>query len=174
MVVILLGASASGKTYVENYLKQERGFTSLVSATTRLRRQGETNGEVYNFVSPEEFAKLDLANKIDKGPYLQYGVEKKTIQNLSGKNVVYSCINAEPVKKLIEEISSNEEIKIVLFNIPENIRKKHILKRGNISSKELKLRLHWDDWDYIQKNLNIAAEITNQKESLNAIKELLK
>ena len=59
MALILLGKSASGKDTIRTELNK-LGMDSVVSYTTRPMRDGEIDGVTYNFVTPEEFAALDL------------------------------------------------------------------------------------------------------------------
>lgn len=64
MLTILVGKSGAGKDSILNKLI-EKGFTALISDTTRPMREGEKDGREYHFVSEEEF----LKNKDD---YLEY------------------------------------------------------------------------------------------------------
>ena len=57
-MLILIGASASGKTEVAKTLAKKYNITKIVTYTTRAPRINERNGVDYNFVSVEEFAKL--------------------------------------------------------------------------------------------------------------------
>ena len=60
-MILLVGASASGKTEIAHALTRLHGIRKAVTHTTRAMRQGETNHIDYHFVSPEEF--LDLKEK---------------------------------------------------------------------------------------------------------------
>ena len=55
MIIVLLGASGSGKSTIENILSKEFGYKKIVSYTTRPQRIGETNGKDYNFIDNETF-----------------------------------------------------------------------------------------------------------------------
>ena len=58
MVIVLLGASGSGKSTIENALVDNHNFNKIISVTTRLKRDGETNGRDYYFVSQDEFDEM--------------------------------------------------------------------------------------------------------------------
>ena len=54
-MLVMIGASASGKTEIAKILIKKYGFSKLVTYTTREMREGEVNGVDYHFVSIEEF-----------------------------------------------------------------------------------------------------------------------
>ena len=45
MIIVLLGASGSGKSTIENELATHHGFEKIISYTTRQPRDGEINGK---------------------------------------------------------------------------------------------------------------------------------
>ena len=65
MTIVLLGASGSGKSTIENELSTHHGFSKIVSYTTRKPRNNEENGKDYYFVDNETF------NEILARDYLQ-------------------------------------------------------------------------------------------------------
>lgn len=67
MIVVLLGASSSGKSTIENILSQKFGYEKIVSYTTRPQRLGETNGKDYHFITNEQFQ-----NSLRKGLFAEY------------------------------------------------------------------------------------------------------
>ena len=52
--IVLIGASGSGKSTIENELNNN-GFRKIVSYTTREPRDGEKNGKDYWFVTKDTF-----------------------------------------------------------------------------------------------------------------------
>ena len=67
MIIVLLGASGSGKSSIENVLSKEFGYDKIVSYTTRPQRVGETNGKDYNFIDHETFNEA-----VRKGLFAEY------------------------------------------------------------------------------------------------------
>ena len=65
-MLILVGASASGKTEVANYLIEHYGLKKMVTYTTRKPRELEENGVAYHFVSLEEFEEI-----LDNGEFIE-------------------------------------------------------------------------------------------------------
>lgn len=58
MVIVLLGASGSGKSTIENELATHHGFEKIISYTTRKPRDGEVNGKDYYFINNETFDEM--------------------------------------------------------------------------------------------------------------------
>lgn len=54
MLIVLAGPSTVGKNFLCD-LAIDRGYQFVVPSTTRPRRQGETDGKDYHFVSKEDF-----------------------------------------------------------------------------------------------------------------------
>lgn len=63
-MVILVGASASGKTEVARLLEKQYGIKKATTTTSRFPRVGERNGIDYFFVSREEFERLLSENRL--------------------------------------------------------------------------------------------------------------
>ena len=92
-LIVISGPSGVGKdTVVSEYIKKYDNAWLSVSTTSRAMRPGDVEGEIYNFVSNEEFEKLieedyflEYASYVDK----YYGTPKKFInEKLSeGKDV---------------------------------------------------------------------------------------
>lgn len=55
MIIVLIGASGSGKSSIEKVLADKYGYGKVISYTTRPSREGEVNGVDYNFVDNTTF-----------------------------------------------------------------------------------------------------------------------
>ena len=60
-MLVLIGASASGKTEIAKLLTTAFGYKKIVTNTTREKRVNEINGVDYNFLSYDDF--LDKKNR---------------------------------------------------------------------------------------------------------------
>ena len=58
MIIVLLGASGSGKSTIERELSAHHGFEKIVSYTTRKPRENEENGKDYYFVDNDTFKEI--------------------------------------------------------------------------------------------------------------------
>lgn len=58
MIVVLIGASGSGKSSIEKILADNYGYEKITSYTTRKPRDGEVNGVDYNFIDNDTFTSM--------------------------------------------------------------------------------------------------------------------
>ena len=58
MIIVLLGASGSGKSTIEHELSIHHGYNKIISYTTRQPRNGEVNGKDYYFINNETFISM--------------------------------------------------------------------------------------------------------------------
>lgn len=69
MIIVLTGASSSGKSLIEKKLAEEYGYDKIVSYTTRNPRKNEVNGVDYNFTNNttfEDMIQADLFAEYDE------------------------------------------------------------------------------------------------------------
>ena len=133
-MIVLSGASASGKTEAAKMLMAKYGIKKAITTTTRPMRINEQNGRDYFFVSKEEFEKLIkedrfIEHTIYNGNY--YGSTKDQIAN--NRSVV---IDLEGLKSY----SRLNDPRIVTFYLStsEEIRYKRMLERGDKKEDALK------------------------------------
>lgn len=62
-MIVLAGASASGKTEIAKLLAKKYGITKIVTTTTRAKRKGEVDGVDYFFVTPQRFEEMIREDK---------------------------------------------------------------------------------------------------------------
>ena len=62
-MIVLAGASASGKTEVAKVLAKKYGITKIVTTTTRDKRVNEVDGVDYFFVSKDKFERMIIEDK---------------------------------------------------------------------------------------------------------------
>lgn len=66
-LILITGPSGSGKTTLSNALTSSEKFTSIVSHTSRTKREGEVEGKDYYYVSEETFL-----NKLGNGDFIEH------------------------------------------------------------------------------------------------------
>jgi guanylate kinase len=111
LLIVISGPSGVGKDSVVQRMKEcGLPFHFVVTATTRPKRENETHGKDYFFVSKEEFASM-----IEKNELIEYaivysdykGIPKQQVREAlaSGKDVVMrlDVQGAETVRKLVPE-----------------------------------------------------------------------
>lgn len=126
-MIILCGASASGKTVTALELQRKYGLTKAITTTTREKRVGETNGVEYFFISKDEFQKRIKENKfvefsIYNDNYYGCGID----QVADDKVVVLDPNGLHSFKKL-----KNKNIVTFLLVADEAIRRERMTTRGD-------------------------------------------
>lgn len=147
-MLILIGASASGKTEIAKLLIKDYGFNKMVTTTTRRKRKGEINKIDYNFITVNKFLKMKDQNKfLETVQYNEnyYGtpkdgatIDKVLIVEPEGANSIYE--------------KGIEDTVFFLLETDEETRKNRMLQRGDNLIQVLD-RLHKDDKYFDAKNL---------------------
>ena len=131
-MILLVGASASGKTALSLILRKDFDLIKTVTYTTRRPRINEINGFDYNFVTEEVFKKMDEDRDfVETTNYNgnHYGSAKKDIsdnkvlivdprglkayKSLQNPSIVSFYLNASEatrVARMKERLDSNENI----------------------------------------------------------------
>jgi len=130
MNVVLIGASASGKSTLQTMLiKREPCFKKVVTYTTRPPRDGEVNGVDYHYITNEEFDKL-----LNEGFFAEhnsyrewsYGTPKHELMNDNENHViVLTPAGYRELKK------NNIETLSILIDVDRRSRLINNLKRGD-------------------------------------------
>ena len=126
-MIVLSGASASGKTEAAKMLMVKYGIMKAITTTTRSMRLNEENGRDYFFVSLEEFQKMIdedrfVEHTLYNGNY--YGSTKDQIAD--NRSVV---IDLEGLKSY--SALHNDRIVTFYLKTSEDVRFKRMLERGD-------------------------------------------
>lgn len=162
-ILILMGASASGKDTIANYLSEHYNYNKAITWTTRPPRKGEIHGIDYYFTNKNIFTDMiiqkyfieyrsynTLVNNIPDIWY--YGLHKE-INNidLSKLNILIldyeGCINALKYFGI-------DKCYVVFIDCPDKIREERAKKRGSFSQEEWNRRCKDDakvfNWNKIK------------------------
>ncbi len=144
LLIVLTGPSGVGKDAVLTRMRKlGRPFHYVVTATTRLQREGEKNGVDYYFLSQEEFQQM-----LDKGQLLEwakvygnyYGVPRDEISQALSKGVdmivKVDVQGAATIKKILPQA-------VFIFLTPPSMEELELRlkQRRSESSIDLALRL---------------------------------
>jgi guanylate kinase len=142
-MILLIGASASGKTEVSKLLRKEYGIVKVVTHTTRAPRVNEKNGVDYYFVTKEEFLALQAKNifvetAIYNGNF--YGCSKREVSD-------DKCLIVEPNGLRSFLALGDQSIVTFLLSATEKTRRERMLLRGD-DPAEIDKRLGVDRIDF--------------------------
>lgn len=168
-MLILVGASASGKTEVAKLLASKYGIVKAITHTTRNKRQHEINGVDYYFVSKENFLKL-LKNDyfVEHTEYSgnYYGCSKKEISD--NKVVIVDANGLKSFKAL-----NNKRIITFLLYADEQTRTNRMLARGD-DMENIKKRIENDRNDFSFRNIGQTDfVIDTSKNSVDEVTDLV-
>lgn len=168
-MILLVGASASGKTEISKVLGVKYGVSKVVTHTTRAPRNGELDGVDYYFVNEEEFAQL-----AKKGAFVE-----TTLYN----GCHYGCSKAEIADDKVVIVDPNglksflalQDPSIVTFylNATEKTRLERMQGRGD-KPEDVLTRLKNDKTAFSDDKLNGIDYIieTDDKDILNLSKDI--
>ena len=184
MLVILSGVSGSGKDTIKRALIDRlENVESLPSYTSRAPREGEVPGEIYNFVSKEEFEKM-----ISNNEFYEYNVHHENYygtsrvlmnEKIKDGKVIVKDIDVNGTENLVKLLGNDTRVVTIFLKVPKEILEQRLLNRmgDNPDYKEITLRLNRYDYenskigmyDYVIKNndlektINIITEIINNE-----------
>lgn len=182
MTIVLLGASCTGKSKLENALSKKYGFNKIISFTTRLMRDGEVNGQDYYFIDNEQFKEmLNCGQFAEYEEYSQsrfYGTLKTDYQNDEtdeNKVVVLTPGGLRQIRKNCPD----EDIFAVLITAPLGTRMIRYIRRcgDNFSfddKNEIAARVERDFGAFAGVESEVDLVIENDEETeINALAELI-
>ena len=144
MLLVISGPSGTGKgTLADLLMKNDPSFSFSVSATTRARRDYETEGVHYFFISEERYDEL-----VREGAFLEhaevhgnhYGTLKQQVSDLmeSGKNVILD-IDTQGARQVIAKAPDC----VSVFILPPSFRqlRERLEKRNTDAPEEIDRRM---------------------------------
>lgn len=149
-MIVLSGASASGKTEVAKMLAAKYNIVKVITTTTRPMRINEINGKDYFFVTVEEFHKMEKEGRFVETTQYNgnfYGSTKDQIAD--SKCIV---VDLAGLKKYIE-LGDNRVITFFLES-KEETRHKRMLSRGD-DPEIAKKRIDHDRIAFSKENIPV-------------------
>lgn len=169
-MIVITGASASGKTETAKELTKLYGIVKVVTHTTRPIRVGEVNGVDYFFVTKDEFLKLKKENAfVETTEYNNnyYGTSKKEIAD--NKVLVVETNGARTFLSL-----HDPHIVVYRLHASNSTRAKRMKQRGD-SDKLIQERLINDVTRFADNNLvsNMIFEIDTEKHNIQEVAKII-
>lgn len=179
MIIVLLGASGSGKSTIENELATHHGFEKIISYTTRQPRVGEENGKDYYFTENNTFAAMIntgvLAEYDEYSQGRLYGTLKSDY--VDGNKVVVLTPNG--LRQLKQSCPNN--IFTVLVNASLGTRVKRYIDRCGVDEftfedkNEIAARVERDFAMFLglEREVNLVVDNNEGTDINDVIKEIL-
>lgn len=137
-MIVLIGASASGKTEVAKCLLNNFGYKKIITTTTREKRVGEEDDVSYHFINKENFLKLK-----NQHAFIEDTVYRDEFYGLQFKDVdSEGVVILEPLGANVL-VDKNFDVFVVYLKTRRSIRKKRMIQRGD-SLDSIKKRLKLD------------------------------
>ena len=166
MLVLLSGVSGAGKdTIKKELIKRMSNVTSMPSYTDRKPREGEVDGQIYNFISTEEFeAKIREDEFYEYSVHHEhyYGTSKKILnEKIKSGKIIVKDIEVNGTENLLKLLKNVMNIVTIFLRVPkEELRRRLEHRVEKASIKEIELRLNRFDYeeskigiyDYVLKN----------------------
>lgn len=150
-MIILVGASASGKTEIAKYLAAHFGIKKAITHTSRDAREGEKDGVDYFFVPESIFLQMKsrysfVETTFYNGHY--YGCSKDQVED-------DRCVVVDPNGLKAFKALENKRVVSFLLRADAETRKKRMEGRGD-DPKAIQARLENDEEAFSLKNVNQA------------------
>ena len=137
-MIILSGASASGKTEIAKILAKKYGMNKVITTTTRQKRPNEINGIDYFFVNEEKFLQMIKDERFVEHIFYNnkhYGSTKDQIADNK-----CAVIDVEGLKSYMA--LNDKRIVTFYLEVSEEIRYHRMLNRGdNLKSVEERIKV---------------------------------
>ena len=174
IMIVLAGASASGKTEAAKRLASKYGITKVITTTTRPMRNGEVNGRDYFFVTREQFEKM-----IEEDRFVEYTNYNGNLYG-STKDQIASdkCVVIDPAGLKAYIALGDKNIITFFLDSSEETRYKRMIERGD-SIENVKNRIAHDKLAFVEELLpvvdyHINTEIFNVDEVADLIYKVYK
>ena len=169
-ILLLMGASASGKSTLERQLLESDDVYRVVSTATRDMRRDETQGVSYHFVSRLEFHNLEQEDQFIQTTTFakhHYGTTKSEYTT-EHPVAVLSIVpdSAASFIPVLQEEFPEYDILVVYFDITNDRIFENMIARGD-SEKEVVLRMTHDNLAEQFANSGIVADLTLTDEDLD-------
>jgi guanylate kinase len=105
VLITLTAPSATGKSYLFNYIRDVAKLPCLISTTTRAARSGEVEGLDYFFISEEESKRLEAEDQLaELAIYngVRYGVTKQEFQSKLSQGLAFLIVEPSGIDHYVK------------------------------------------------------------------------
>lgn len=169
-MIVLAGASASGKTEVAKALAKKYGITKMITTTTRSMRVGEVNGRDYFFVDKKVFEQMLRDDR-----FIEHTIYNDNFYGSTKDQIAPNrCIVIDPAG-LRAYIALNDPTIVTFFlDSTEPTRYKRMIARGD-PDDTAKKRLHHDRTAFAEKNIpEVDFHINSETQTVEQVADEIK
>lgn len=159
-MIILIGASSSGKSTIEQEVDKRGICNKLTSHTTRPMRANEVEGVDYYFTNKDDFLKMENNNEfieervyLTKYGYWEYGLSKKEVDDNLNGIVVLDLDGARELEEYIKRQHPDECVTTIFIDCNSKTRLLRSLSRDNCDDDKCAeiCRRYLDDGMWIEE-----------------------
>ncbi len=168
-IIVLLGASATGKDTVVKHISEKYSIPIAVSYTTRPMRSNETQGVEYYFISDDEMhEKFKNGEVIEHTSYyIQSEDVSYTYANVTSEfekgDYILTILNPHGLYQFRQSLYKDDLVSIML-NCDDRVRLIRSLDRDeNVNVNEVLDRFRRDELDFIERRPKTDYEIDTNK-----------
>lgn len=147
-MIVLAGASASGKTEVAKILASKYGIKKIVTTTTRDKRNNEVDGVDYFFVTKEKFERMILEDRFVEYTLYNGHMYGSTKDQISDDK----CVVIDPAGLRSYLNLNNDSIVTFYLEADEKTRHNRMIFRGDNPDK-IKSRIENDRIAFKKENI---------------------
>ena len=147
-MIVLAGASASGKTEIAKLLAKKYGITKIVTTTTRAKRKGEVDGIDYFFVTPQKFERMIREDKFVEYTFYNGQLYGSTKDQIAKDN----CVVIDPAGLRSYVALRDPSIVTFYLEADEETRRKRMFMRGDEPEK-IESRINHDREAFKKENI---------------------
>lgn len=129
-LLIITGASGTGKTTVSNYLRDTYGITRVITHTTRPPRANEVDGRDYYFETEASFVQNHYIESVSYAGY-HYGSSREALQRAWQQRRLVSLILDTKGAESYAQVMPQQLIVLYLAISDPEILKERIERRGD-------------------------------------------
>lgn len=155
VIIAIVGASGSGKTFLAKYLQNQFDIPAIVSTTTRPPREDEIDGKDYFFVrNAKKYNREDMLTYNRFGKYEYFSLRSQVPS--SG---YCSYVVEENGVKALKQASGKD---FIVFTVLVACRQENLIRRGidpeRIERDSMRKQINYDLVDVILGNNGTLAE----------------
>jgi guanylate kinase len=167
-MLVIVGASGTGKSAIRNYLISKYQMDKVVSCTSRPMREGEVDGQDYFFLQKEEFE-----DRIQKDWFVEYTLYNDNYYGIPKHQIKDNSIAiVEPDGVVALKKQEDLNLTIIYLQSLTSVRKERMRKRGD-TEEQIVQRIELDDLRFKSVKEDTNCIVDNDGNSIEEIADFV-